>query len=137
MNVTCQLCGIVHNADEHCKGCEVNHGVQAMHTKMLNGRQTIREYLRIHAACAAKCHDEYNKLGDLVNAAYRNGMWYAYRDIERMIEQNGFKTGNDGMVSCPFCGKSGFSLAGLKGHLKHEDCEQFRNAPTPVRLMGL
>lgn len=37
---------------------------------------------------------------------------------------------------CPFCGEAGFDGDGLKGHLIHEDCEEYRNLKPPVRLFA-
>jgi hypothetical protein len=90
MNSTCQTCGIVLNIDEHCKANEVNAGIQSLQAKMLKDRPTLSAYLRTQAACADKCSKECEAAGAIEQAAYRNGMWYAYRDIERMLEQNAF-----------------------------------------------
>jgi len=37
---------------------------------------------------------------------------------------------------CPFCGEAGFDGNGLKGHLIHEYCEEYRNLKAPVRLFA-
>lgn len=52
---------------------------------------TLREYLRRMAnTCDRNAHD-WQKAGADFNSAYANGSCNAYRDIERMLEQNGFK----------------------------------------------
>jgi hypothetical protein len=38
--------------------------------------------------------------------------------------------------TCPFCGEAGFDGEGLKGHLIHEDCEEYRNLKPPMRLFA-
>lgn len=37
-------------------------------------------------------------------------------------------------LECPFCGEGDFDLSGLKGHLQHEDCEEYREIKTEPRI---
>lgn len=66
-------------------------GVAALvHEKMQRERPTLREYLRERCTGEDKSSHEWAKVGAKEQAAYRSGCWYAYRDIERMLEQDGF-----------------------------------------------
>ena len=66
-------------------------GVHAIQKKMDAERPTLRAYLRKHCEMADKnARGWQEKYPGCEQAAYRSGMWYAYRDIERMLERNGF-----------------------------------------------
>lgn len=65
-------------------------------SKMKSERPTLREYLRSSCESAARSHVEWQKESPgCGQAAYRSGMWYAYRDIERMIERDEFSPENN------------------------------------------
>lgn len=39
---------------------------------------------------------------------------------------------------CPFCGEGGFDAIGLKSHLTHNDCDEYKNTPVAApRLSDL
>ena len=75
-------------------------GCKAIHAKMQAERPTLREYLRQMCAASDKASHEWEAAHPgCSQAAYRNGMWYAYRDIERMLELDAFRE----MAFCPLC----------------------------------
>jgi hypothetical protein len=67
--------------------------------KILAQRPTLREYLRTMADISTrdaeewKMFEDYEAPGDKPgnNSQYRLGMAYAYRDIERILDRDGFK----------------------------------------------
>ena len=70
-------------------------GCKAIHAKMQAERPTLREYLRQMCVASDKASHEWGAAHPGCHqAAYRNGMWYAYRDIERMMERDGFNSEN-------------------------------------------
>jgi hypothetical protein len=38
------------------------------------------------------------------------------------------------LITCPFCGETGFDAPGLKSHLQHGDCEAFNDTEGLPRL---
>ena len=75
---------------------DYENGCKAIHAKMQAERPTLREYLRQMCAASDKASHEWEAAHPgCSQAAYRNGMWYAYRDIERMMERDGFNSEND------------------------------------------
>lgn len=53
----------------------------------MNAKQlkTVRDYIDQEAAAADKNSKAWDAAGDLVNAAYRSGMWYAYNDVRNRL----------------------------------------------------
>lgn len=68
----------------------IAEGQQAILAKMRADRPTLREYLRQHQTIQARSSEQWKKAGDEVNSAFRSGMWNALRDVERMLERDGF-----------------------------------------------
>ena len=64
----------------------VEEGQAAILAKMKAERPTLRAYLKQRCAMSGKSSEEWKAAGSTENAAYGSGQWYAYRDIERMLE---------------------------------------------------
>jgi len=69
----------------------VTEGVRLITEKMRSERPTIREYLRSRADGEAKSSFQWEREHPgCAMAAWRSGASYAYRDIEWMLERDGF-----------------------------------------------
>lgn len=74
----------------------VTEGVRLITEKMRAERPTLREYLRSRASGEAKSSFQWEKEHPgCAMAAWRSGASYAYRDIEWMLERDGFAPENN------------------------------------------
>ncbi len=70
---------------------DVEEGMRLIAEKMRLQRPTLRQYLRDRAAGEARSSQEWEKAHPgCAMAAWRSGASYAYGDIERILERDGF-----------------------------------------------
>lgn len=65
--------------------------VNAIVAKLKDSRPAKCEYLRRMAKVSEMTSEEWKQAGGFEQQHYRNGMAYAYRDTERMLEDGAFK----------------------------------------------
>ncbi len=71
----------------------------------MNALLELRNYIREQARVADKNSKEWASESDAINSAYRNGMWYAYHDVENRLGLDCPSCAGDELNHSEFCPK--------------------------------